>query len=121
MKLWITRRCSASSTPASQAFAVAGSCGDSGCLEAVAAGWALVQAARTGGHEITHVRDLVALAVKVAMAITGMVAMAEQALKLVLLAQLHTMQEVVVAEAQDLEAAVMAVLAVAEMAEEDPL
>jgi predicted NBD/HSP70 family sugar kinase len=39
-------------------------CGDSGCLEAVAAGWALVQAARTGGHEITHVRDLVALAVK---------------------------------------------------------
>ena len=39
-------------------------CGDAGCLEAVAAGWALVQAARTGGHEITHVRDLVALAVK---------------------------------------------------------
>ncbi|WP_196804172.1 ROK family protein [Marmoricola sp. URHB0036] len=39
-------------------------CGDTGCLEAVAAGWALVQAARTGGHEITHVRDLVALAVK---------------------------------------------------------
>jgi predicted NBD/HSP70 family sugar kinase len=39
-------------------------CGDTGCLEAVAGGWALVQAARTGGHEITHVRDLVALAVK---------------------------------------------------------
>ena len=39
-------------------------CGDTGCLEAVAAGWALVSAARTGGHEITHVRDLVALAVK---------------------------------------------------------
>jgi predicted NBD/HSP70 family sugar kinase len=39
-------------------------CGDTGCLEAVAAGWALVQAARTGGHEITHVRDLVALAVE---------------------------------------------------------
>src|SRR3954454_23507446 len=39
-------------------------CGDTGCLEAVAAGWALVQAARTGGHEITHVRDLVALAVQ---------------------------------------------------------
>ncbi len=38
-------------------------CGDSGCLEAVAAGWALVQAARTGGHEISHVRDLVHLAV----------------------------------------------------------
>lgn len=39
-------------------------CGDTGCLEAVAAGWALVQAARTGGHEVTHVRDLVALAVQ---------------------------------------------------------
>ncbi len=39
-------------------------CGDSGCLEAVAAGWALVQAARSSGHEVTHVRDLVALAVK---------------------------------------------------------
>ena len=39
-------------------------CGDTGCLEAVAAGWALVQAARTSGHEVTHVRDLVALAVK---------------------------------------------------------
>jgi predicted NBD/HSP70 family sugar kinase len=37
-------------------------CGDTGCLEAVAAGWALVQAARTSGHEVTHVRDLVALA-----------------------------------------------------------
>ena len=39
-------------------------CGDTGCLEAVAGGWALVQAARTGGHEVTHVRDLVALAVR---------------------------------------------------------
>jgi predicted NBD/HSP70 family sugar kinase len=39
-------------------------CGDTGCVEAVAAGWALVQAARTGGHEVTHVRDLVELAVK---------------------------------------------------------
>jgi predicted NBD/HSP70 family sugar kinase len=37
-------------------------CGDTGCLEAVAGGWALVQAARTGGHDVTHVRDLVALA-----------------------------------------------------------
>ena len=37
-------------------------CGDTGCVEAVAAGWALVQAARTGGHEVTHVRDLVDLA-----------------------------------------------------------
>ena len=31
-------------------------------MEAVAGGWALVQAARTGGHEVTHVRDLVDLA-----------------------------------------------------------
>jgi predicted NBD/HSP70 family sugar kinase len=37
-------------------------CGDTGCVEAVAGGWALVQAARTGGHEVTHVRDLVDLA-----------------------------------------------------------
>ena len=39
-------------------------CGDTGCVEAVAAGWALVQAARTGGHEVTHVRDLVDLAAR---------------------------------------------------------
>ncbi len=39
-------------------------CGDTGCVEAVAGGWALVQAARTGGHEVTHVRDLVDLAVR---------------------------------------------------------
>lgn len=39
-------------------------CGDSGCVEAVAAGWALVQAARTGGHDVTHVRDLVGLAAR---------------------------------------------------------
>jgi predicted NBD/HSP70 family sugar kinase len=38
-------------------------CGDTGCLEAVAAGWSLVQAARDRGHEVEHVRDLVALAV----------------------------------------------------------
>ncbi len=37
-------------------------CGDTGCLETVAAGWALVQTAVEGGHEITHVRDLVRLA-----------------------------------------------------------
>ncbi len=39
-------------------------CGDTGCVEAVAAGWALVQAARTAGHEVNHIRDLVALAVQ---------------------------------------------------------
>jgi predicted NBD/HSP70 family sugar kinase len=37
-------------------------CGDTGCVEAVAGGWALVQAARTSGQEVTHVRDLVGLA-----------------------------------------------------------
>lgn len=39
-------------------------CGDTGCLEAVAGGWALVQRLREGGHELTHVRDLVAQAVR---------------------------------------------------------
>ncbi len=39
-------------------------CGDTGCLEAVASGWALVQAARTAGQDVSHVRDLVALAVQ---------------------------------------------------------
>jgi predicted NBD/HSP70 family sugar kinase len=38
-------------------------CGDTGCVEAVAAGWALVQAARERGHEVDHIRDLVRLAV----------------------------------------------------------
>lgn len=37
-------------------------CGDTGCLETVASGWALVQAARETGIEVGHVRDLVALA-----------------------------------------------------------
>lgn len=37
-------------------------CGDLGCLESVAAGWALVQAARTSGHDVVHVRNLVTLA-----------------------------------------------------------
>jgi predicted NBD/HSP70 family sugar kinase len=39
-------------------------CGDTGCLEAVAAGWALVQSARDSGYDVAHVRDLVRLAVK---------------------------------------------------------
>lgn len=38
-------------------------CGDTGCLEAVAAGWALVATARAAGHDVSHVRDLVHLAV----------------------------------------------------------
>ncbi|HEX6518226.1 MAG TPA: ROK family transcriptional regulator [Nocardioidaceae bacterium] len=38
-------------------------CGDTGCLEAVAGGWALVQAIRAQGRDVGHVRDLVTLAV----------------------------------------------------------
>lgn len=38
-------------------------CGDTGCLEAVAGGWALVERLREGGQEVHHVRDLVAQAV----------------------------------------------------------
>lgn len=38
-------------------------CGDTGCVEAVAGGWALVQTARERGHEVGHIRDLVRLAV----------------------------------------------------------
>ncbi len=39
-------------------------CGDTGCLEAVAGGWALVQALRAEGRDVGHVRRLVALAVE---------------------------------------------------------
>jgi predicted NBD/HSP70 family sugar kinase len=39
-------------------------CGDIGCLEAVAAGWALVERMRASGQEVDHVRDLVAQAVR---------------------------------------------------------
>ncbi|MGN6132012.1 MAG: ROK family protein, partial [Nocardioidaceae bacterium] len=39
-------------------------CGDTGCLEAVAGGWALVQALRAQGRDLGHVRRLVALAVE---------------------------------------------------------
>ena len=38
-------------------------CGDTGCLEAVAGGWALVERLRAAGQEVHHVRDLVAQAV----------------------------------------------------------
>jgi predicted NBD/HSP70 family sugar kinase len=37
-------------------------CGDVGCLEAVAAGWSLVQDVSADGHPVAHVRELVALA-----------------------------------------------------------
>lgn len=38
-------------------------CGDVGCLEAVAGGWALVERLRAEGEQVDHVRDLVARAV----------------------------------------------------------
>lgn len=37
-------------------------CGDTGCVEAVAGGWALVQDMQGRGRDVRHVRDLVALA-----------------------------------------------------------
>lgn len=37
-------------------------CGDVGCLETLAAGWALVERLRAEGRHVDHVRDLVALA-----------------------------------------------------------
>jgi predicted NBD/HSP70 family sugar kinase len=37
-------------------------CGDSGCLEAVAGGWALVRTLRDQGHDVSHLRDVVELA-----------------------------------------------------------
>ncbi len=39
-------------------------CGDTGCVEAVAGGWALTQVARERGLDVHHVRDLVRLAVE---------------------------------------------------------
>jgi predicted NBD/HSP70 family sugar kinase len=41
---------------------VACRCGEVGCLEAVAAGWALVRDLRDKGRDVTHVRDVVSLA-----------------------------------------------------------
>jgi predicted NBD/HSP70 family sugar kinase len=38
-------------------------CGDVGCLETIAAGWALVARLQEAGHRVDHVRDLAALAV----------------------------------------------------------
>ena len=39
-------------------------CGATGCLETLAGGWALVARARESGHEVGHLRDLVALALQ---------------------------------------------------------
>lgn len=41
---------------------VACRCGDTGCLEAVAGGWALVQTLREQGHQVGHLREVVELA-----------------------------------------------------------
>jgi len=38
-------------------------CGDDGCLETLAGGWALVSQFNEAGHQVEHVRDLVAAAV----------------------------------------------------------
>ena len=48
-------------TPAAEGIACR--CGDSGCVEAVAGGWAVVRAMREAGHEVGHIRDVVDLAV----------------------------------------------------------
>jgi predicted NBD/HSP70 family sugar kinase len=48
-------------TPAAEGRACR--CGDAGCVEAVAGGWALVQEMRDHGHEVGHIRELVAQAV----------------------------------------------------------
>jgi len=37
-------------------------CGDTGCVEAVAGGWALVQTMRERGREVGHIRNLAAMA-----------------------------------------------------------
>jgi predicted NBD/HSP70 family sugar kinase len=37
-------------------------CGDTGCLEAIASGWALVRALQADGHKVGHLRDVVDLA-----------------------------------------------------------
>ena len=51
-------------TKTSAAEGLACRCGDTGCVETVAAGWALVQSARERGADVTHVRDVVRLAVQ---------------------------------------------------------
>ncbi|MDT4901534.1 MAG: hypothetical protein QOJ78_2464 [Pseudonocardiales bacterium] len=38
-------------------------CGETGCLEAVAGGWALVRNMRERGHNVEHIRDVASLAV----------------------------------------------------------
>lgn len=50
-------------TKTAAAAGVACRCGDSGCLEAIAGGWALVRALNEQGREVGHVRGVVDLAV----------------------------------------------------------
>jgi predicted NBD/HSP70 family sugar kinase len=44
------------------AVGVACRCGDTGCLESIAGGWAVVRSMQEQGHDVGHVRDLVDLA-----------------------------------------------------------
>ncbi|NIL74131.1 Protein mlc [Rhodococcus sp. B10] len=50
-------------TKTAAAAGVACRCGDSGCLEAIAGGWALVHALQDQGRSVGHIRDVVDLAV----------------------------------------------------------
>ncbi|MGV8874257.1 MAG: ROK family protein [Rhodococcus sp. (in: high G+C Gram-positive bacteria)] len=50
-------------TKTAAAAGVACRCGDSGCLEAIAGGWALVRALADQGREVGHIRGVVDLAV----------------------------------------------------------
>lgn len=49
-----------SKTAAAQGFPCR--CGDTGCLEAIAGGWVVVQALKKQGHSVRHLRDVVELA-----------------------------------------------------------
>ena len=50
-------------TKISAAAGIACRCGDTGCLEAIAGGWALVRDLQQQGRSVGHIRDLVDLAV----------------------------------------------------------
>lgn len=47
-------------TPAAQGIVCR--CGDVGCVEAVASGWALVRKLQASGRDVTHIRDVIGLA-----------------------------------------------------------
>jgi predicted NBD/HSP70 family sugar kinase len=50
-------------TKTPEATGISCRCGDTGCLEAIAAGWAMVRQMQQQGHDVIHIRDLVDLAV----------------------------------------------------------